>query len=74
MVYHWLLQWMTKRLVVLIVISFILFLSHIYVQIQKTDDLTEYKNQAKILFKRLSVDSDTRCSIETGHYIFQLSV
>ncbi|KAJ3117347.1 SNAP receptor [Phlyctochytrium bullatum] len=37
---------------------------------RQSEDLTEYKNQAKQLFKRLSPDSDQRCSIETGPFIF----
>ncbi|KAJ3227035.1 SNAP receptor [Chytriomyces hyalinus] len=37
---------------------------------QKSSDLTEYKNQAKTIFKKLSPDSDLRCSIETGPYVF----
>ncbi|KAJ3399810.1 SNAP receptor, partial [Chytridiales sp. JEL 0842] len=37
---------------------------------EESVDLTDYKNQAKLLFKRLSQDSDLRCSIETGPYVF----
>ncbi|TPX33777.1 hypothetical protein SmJEL517_g03417 [Synchytrium microbalum] len=37
---------------------------------EETDDLFEYKQQAKDIFKRLSTDSDTRCSIESGPYVF----
>ena len=36
-----------------------------------TEDLTEYKNQAKLIFKKLSNDADQRCSIESGPYVFQ---
>jgi vesicle transport protein SEC22 len=36
----------------------------------QTDDLTEYKNQAKLLFKKLAHQSETRCSIESGAYTF----
>ncbi|KAJ3184002.1 SNAP receptor [Gaertneriomyces sp. JEL0708] len=37
---------------------------------EESADLTEYKTQAKMLFKRLSPQSDLRCSIETGNYVF----
>ncbi|KAJ3205796.1 SNAP receptor [Dinochytrium kinnereticum] len=37
---------------------------------EESEDLTDYKNQAKQLFKRLSPDSDQRCSIETGPFVF----
>ncbi|KAJ3299978.1 SNAP receptor [Borealophlyctis nickersoniae] len=37
---------------------------------EESEDLTEYKNQAKQLFKRLGNESDQRCSIETGPYVF----
>ncbi|KAJ3357560.1 SNAP receptor [Entophlyctis luteolus] len=37
---------------------------------EESNDLTEYKTQAKSIFKRLSSDSDLRCSIETGPFIF----
>ncbi|KAI8852685.1 Longin-like domain-containing protein, partial [Chytridium lagenaria] len=37
---------------------------------EESEDLTDYKNQAKQLFKRLSNDSDQRCSIETGPFVF----
>ncbi|KAI8808669.1 Longin-like domain-containing protein [Cladochytrium replicatum] len=33
-------------------------------------DISEYKNQAKQIFKRLSTDSETRCSVESGPYYF----
>lgn len=38
----------------------------------QTEDLTPYKNQAKQLFKQLSANvEDSRCSVETGPYVFQ---
>ncbi|KAJ3007517.1 SNAP receptor [Thoreauomyces humboldtii] len=37
---------------------------------QESYDMTEHKNQAKQLFKRLSPQSDQRCSIETGNLVF----
>ncbi|KAJ3085626.1 SNAP receptor [Quaeritorhiza haematococci] len=37
---------------------------------EESEDLTDYKNQAKLIFKRLSPQSDQRCSIETGPYVF----
>ncbi|KAJ3066205.1 SNAP receptor [Podochytrium sp. JEL0797] len=46
---------------------------------EESSDLTEYKAQAKAIFKRLSPDSDLRCSIETGgsyvfHYLIEFGV
>ncbi|KAJ3032114.1 UNVERIFIED_CONTAM: SNAP receptor [Siphonaria sp. JEL0065] len=46
---------------------------------EESSDLTEYKTQAKSIFKRLSPDSDLRCSIETGgsfvfHYLIEFGV
>ncbi|KAI8609910.1 hypothetical protein BC830DRAFT_1162259 [Chytriomyces sp. MP71] len=41
---------------------------------KESSNLTEYKTQAKNIFKRLSQDADTRCSIETGAYVFQLKI
>ncbi|TPX64522.1 hypothetical protein SpCBS45565_g05806 [Spizellomyces sp. 'palustris'] len=37
---------------------------------EESYDLTEYRNQAKLLLKRLSPQSDQRCSIETGNLVF----
>ncbi|KAI8913987.1 hypothetical protein PhCBS80983_g02996 [Powellomyces hirtus] len=37
---------------------------------QESYDMTEHKNQAKQLFKKLSPDSEQRCSIETGNLVF----
>ncbi|CAF4838163.1 vesicle-trafficking protein SEC22b [Pieris napi] len=33
-------------------------------------NILEYQNQAKMLFRKLSPQSPTRCSIETGPYLF----
>ncbi|KXS12426.1 snare-like protein [Gonapodya prolifera JEL478] len=37
---------------------------------EEGEDLTDYKNQAKLIFKRLSASSEQRCTIETGSYVF----
>ncbi|KAJ1566325.1 SNAP receptor [Cladochytrium tenue] len=38
---------------------------------EESDNLADYKNQAKLIFKRISsTDSDQRCSIESGPYVF----
>ncbi|KAI9095897.1 Longin-like domain-containing protein [Phlyctochytrium arcticum] len=37
---------------------------------EESYDLTEYRNQAKMLLKRLTPQSDQRCSIETGNLVF----
>jgi len=37
---------------------------------EESEDLTEYKNQAKLLFKRLR-DTEPRASLESGPYTFQ---
>jgi vesicle transport protein SEC22 len=34
-------------------------------------NVVEYQNQAKRLFKTLSRTSPVKCSIESGHYMFQ---
>lgn len=34
-------------------------------------NVLEYQNQAKMLFRKLGPQSPTRCSIETGPYLFQ---
>lgn len=34
-------------------------------------ELAEYKGQAKTIFRKLSVNSEPRCSIESGPYVFQ---
>lgn len=34
-------------------------------------ELAEYKGQAKTIFKRLNINSEPRCSIESGRYAFQ---
>ncbi|KAG2237619.1 hypothetical protein INT48_004522 [Thamnidium elegans] len=34
------------------------------------EQLAEYKGQAKTIFKRLSPNSEPRCSIESGKYVF----
>ncbi|KAJ3287460.1 SNAP receptor [Rhizoclosmatium sp. JEL0117] len=46
---------------------------------EESADLTEFKAQAKSIFKKLSPDSDLRCSIETGgslvfHYLIEFGV
>lgn len=33
--------------------------------------MQDYQNQAKGLFKKLTERSPTRCSVETGPYVFQ---
>lgn len=39
---------------------------------EKVDnELSEYKSQAKLIFRRLNMNSEPRCSIETGNYILQ---
>ncbi|KAI8088207.1 Longin-like domain-containing protein [Thamnidium elegans] len=37
---------------------------------QVETELAEYKGQAKTIFKRLSPNSEPRCSIESGKYVF----
>ncbi|KAI9342195.1 Longin-like domain-containing protein [Zopfochytrium polystomum] len=38
---------------------------------EESENLSDYKNQAKLLFKRLSsADAEQRCSVETGPYVF----
>lgn len=37
---------------------------------EEADDLADYKSQAKLIFKRLTPQSDAKCSIETGPYVF----
>nr|KAJ3421149.1 SNAP receptor [Polyrhizophydium stewartii] len=37
---------------------------------EETEDLTEYKQQAKTLFKGLSQNAEQRCSIESPPYVF----
>ncbi|KAL7751878.1 SNAP receptor [Sorochytrium milnesiophthora] len=37
-------------------------------------DLNEYKNQAKHLLRKLSDQSETRCSIESGAYVFHYAI
>ncbi|XP_037777066.1 vesicle-trafficking protein SEC22b-B-like isoform X1 [Penaeus monodon] len=39
-------------------------------QVNSGRNLLEYQNQAKMLFKKLTVNSPNRCSIETGPYLF----
>lgn len=38
---------------------------------EETQDLTEYKNQARQLFKKLSSNSEQRCSIDSNQFVFQ---
>jgi vesicle transport protein SEC22 len=40
---------------------------------EESQDLTEFKNQAKLLFKRLSSQQEQRCSLDSPPYIFQYS-
>ncbi|KAI7903215.1 Longin-like domain-containing protein [Cokeromyces recurvatus] len=37
---------------------------------QVENELAEYKGQAKTIFKRLNMNSEPRCSIESGKYVF----
>ncbi|OZJ03262.1 Protein transport protein sec22 [Bifiguratus adelaidae] len=37
---------------------------------QSETELAEYKGQAKMIFKRLGMNSEPRCSIESGAFIF----
>jgi vesicle transport protein SEC22 len=37
----------------------------------ESQDLTDYKNQAKQLFKRLSPQTEQRCTLESPPYLFQ---
>ncbi|KAJ3320484.1 SNAP receptor [Boothiomyces sp. JEL0866] len=37
---------------------------------EETQDLTEYKNQARQLFKKLSSNSEQRCSIDSNQFVF----
>uniref|UniRef100_A0A8W7PZB9 Longin domain-containing protein n=2 Tax=gambiae species complex TaxID=44542 RepID=A0A8W7PZB9_ANOCL len=37
---------------------------------QSGRSILEYQNQAKLLFRKLGPNSPTRCSIETGPYLF----
>ena len=39
----------------------------------KSVDLQEYKNQAKQIFKKISQETDQKCSIESDSYVFQYS-
>jgi hypothetical protein len=39
---------------------------------QTENDLSEYRQQAKLIFRRLNETSETRCSIESGKYTLQL--
>lgn len=41
---------------------------------EESKDLTEYKNQAKALFKRLSAQAEQRCSIESPPYVFHYMI
>ncbi|KAA1070765.1 SNAP receptor [Puccinia graminis f. sp. tritici] len=45
---------------------------------QTENDLSEYRQQAKLIFRRLNETSETRCSIESGkytlHYVISSSV
>lgn len=34
-------------------------------------ELKEYKSQAKLIFRKLNLNSEKRCSIESGSYVFQ---
>lgn len=36
----------------------------------ETPDIKEYKNQTKLIFKRLNTEQDQRCTIESGPYCF----
>ncbi|ORX90336.1 snare-like protein [Basidiobolus meristosporus CBS 931.73] len=36
---------------------------------QSETELAEYKNQAKMIFKKLTPNSESRCSIESGKYV-----
>ncbi|CAG8691312.1 8252_t:CDS:2, partial [Funneliformis mosseae] len=33
-------------------------------------ELADYKNKAKLLFKKMNENSEERCSIESGNYYF----
>ncbi|CAJ0648290.1 16557_t:CDS:2, partial [Entrophospora sp. SA101] len=33
-------------------------------------ELADYKNKAKLLFKKMNENSEERCSIESGNYVF----
>ncbi|XP_042217459.1 vesicle-trafficking protein SEC22b-like [Homarus americanus] len=41
---------------------------------QSGRSLVDYQNQAKMLFKKLTVNSPNRCTIETGPYVFHLII
>lgn len=47
------------------------YLSDSFVVLQSGRSILEYQNQAKLLFRKLGPNSPTRCSIETGPYLFQ---
>jgi len=34
-------------------------------------ELNEYKQQAKLIFRRLNANSESRCTIESGNYTLQ---
>jgi hypothetical protein len=38
---------------------------------EEVNDLNEYKNQAKLLFKSLSSNAEKRCSLDSPPYVFQ---
>ncbi len=38
---------------------------------QTERDLSEYKQQAKLIFKRITPTAEQRCSIESGAYTLQ---
>jgi vesicle transport protein SEC22 len=46
---------------------------HFHASMQTETDLAEYKQQAKLIFRRLSPSAEPKCSIESGkcnlHYI-----
>jgi len=41
---------------------------------ESSRNIQEYQNQAKMLFKKLTERSPTKCSIETGDYVFHYSI
>lgn len=50
---------------------FSIFINLNMVLAQSGKSVLEYQNQAKMLFRKLGPNSPSKCSIETGPYLFQ---
>lgn len=49
----------------------LIYMSHREADIQTEKALTEYKQQSKLVFRRLTANSEPACSIESGQYTLQ---